>query len=94
MTTIAYGTLPDDLTIDEPYPMRLMGDDLAIVAEIVNQGIDSHLEAIRTTQNGRNITILDTPSMRCFLRRCAESDNDGAMELASCIMTTLNYEWI
>ena len=94
MTPLNYGTIPDELELTEPYPMRLMGDDLDTVAEIVNQGIDSHLEAVFTTQDGNHITIEDIKSMRCFLRRCNESDDENAQNLASCIMETLGYEWI
>jgi len=94
MKSLNYGTLPADLEIDEPYKMRLNSRDLSVVADIVNQGIDSHLEAVFTTQNGREVAIQDTSSLRCFLRRCVESDNGDAVELASSILYTLNYEWI
>lgn len=96
MTTksLTYGVVPDDLTIDEPYRMDLRGDDLQAVADIVNQGIDSHLEAVCTTQKGSVVHILDSASMRCFLRRCMESEDENTKDLASCIMCTLDYEWI
>ena len=74
--------------------MRLNSRDFELVADIVSQGIDSHLEAVFTSQNGNAISILDSDSMRCFLRRCVESDCDEAMDLAACIMETLEYEWI
>lgn len=97
MQTLTYGTLPDDLALAEPYPMRLMGDDFDLFASVVNDGIDSHLEAVFTTQDGRNVTIEDTASMRCFLRRCIErweQGNEEAGDLASDILSTLDYEWI
>ncbi len=94
MQSLTYGVIPDDLKIDEPYRMDLRGDDLQTVADIVNQGIDSHLEAVLTTQNESIVHILDSDSMRCFLRRCMESDDENAEDLASCIMSTLDYEWI
>ena len=92
--TLSWGTIPDDLDCQTPYEMGLNQHDLQIVADIVNQGIDSHLEVVRTKQDGRKVTILDDASMRCFLRRCVESDDDNAHDLASCIMTTLNVEWV
>jgi len=95
MQSLSFGDVPADLTIDKPYPMVLNSQrDLNTVAAIVNQGIDSHLEAVFTSQNGRHTTINDSASMRCFLRRCAESDDENAQYLASCIMQTLGYEWI
>jgi hypothetical protein len=55
------------------------------------------LEAVRTTQDGRTIKIMDTASLRCFIRRLTErwdAGNDEAGDLASTILETLDYEWI
>ena len=97
MQSLTYGTVPADLTIDTPYPMRLMGEDFDLVADVVNEGIDSHLEAVRTEQDGRTIKLMDTASLRCFIRRLTErwdAGNDEAGNLASAILETLDYEWI
>ena len=97
MQSLTYGTVPADLTIDAPYPMELMGDDWDLAAAVINEGIDSHLEAVRTTQDGRTIKIMDTASLRCFIRRLTErwdAGNDEAGDLASNILDTLDYEWI
>ena len=98
MRTLSRGIVPEDLTIGEPYPMQLNVCDAMAVAAIVNQGIDSHLEAVCTeshVQDGKlHVTILDDASMRCFLRRCVESDDENTQDLASCIMQTLGIEWI
>lgn len=94
MTSLTFGIIPKDLTITKPYHMVLNQSDLTLVASIVNQGINSHLEAVRTRQTGRNVEILDSASMRCFLRRCIESGNRDAEQLASDIMYTLDYEWL
>lgn len=94
MTSLTFGIIPKDLTITKPYHMVLNQSDLTLVASIVNQGIDSHLEAVRTRQTGRNVEILDSASMRCFLRRCIESGNGDAEQLAYDIMYTLDYEWL
>lgn len=94
MQSLNYGVIPDDLAIDEPYRMDLRGDDLQAVADIVNQGIDSHLEAVLTTQDESIVHILDSASMQCFLRRCMESDDENTQDIASCIMSTLDYEWV
>lgn len=95
MKSVTWGTIPTDLRITEPYPLVLNNrTDFETVAAIVNQGIDSHLEAVHTTQSGKRITIEDSASMRCFLRRCIESVDENAHDLASCIMQTLEIEWV
>jgi hypothetical protein len=98
--TLSYGEIPDDLTIDKPYPMGLNATDEALVCSIINQGIDSHLEAVFFEDHGirkgkRHIDIVPKLecSMRCFLRRLVEHSDEG-FDLASCIMTTLGYEWV
>ncbi len=94
MQSMTFGQVPADLEIGEPYEMTLNPSDLRTVAAIVNQGIDSHLEAVFTEQKRNQVRIMDSASMRCFLRRCMESDDDNAQDLASSIITTLGYEWI
>jgi hypothetical protein len=99
MIPLTYGTLPDDLSIDEPYAMSLNAPDEALVASIINQGIDSHLEAVSVDDRGirdhhHDIDIRDTASLRCFLRRLVERGDDEALDFASYILSTLNYEWI
>ena len=96
--TYSHGIIPDDLAITEPYRMELIRQDLTTVAAIVNQGIDSHLEAVFTEQgpvgHKTDVAIMDTKSMRCFIRRCMESGDEKAESLAADIITTLGYEWI
>ena len=92
--TLSFGNIPSDLEITEPYEMRLNSTGLQLVASIVNQGIDDHLEAVFTKQNGRDVTIIDSKSMQTFLRRCIESGDEDKEQFASCIVTTLGYEWV
>jgi len=75
--------------------MVLNAKDYEVFAEIVNQGIDSHLEAVHATADdtGR-VAIKDTASMKCFIRRCTESDNERAHDMASSIINFLGFEWI
>jgi hypothetical protein len=40
------------------------------------------------------IDVQDSESMRCFLRRCVESDDNAIIDFASAIMSTLDYEWV
>lgn len=96
METLTYGEIPADLSIGEPYRIRCGNQsDLTVCADAINQGIDAHLEAVRTTSRSPGeFTIDDSKSMRVFLRRLIETDNDEAHMLASDVMTTLGYEWI
>ena len=92
---LTWGVLPETLPENAtPYTMALKGEDFQDVADIINQGIDSHLEAVFTKQEGSKITILNNASLRCFLRRCTESDNENMWDIAFCIMSTLDIEWI
>jgi hypothetical protein len=91
------GTVPDAADFDPadfPYPLTLNRSDLELVARIVNVGIDSHLEAVSTKQDGRDVWIRDVPSMRCFIRRCVEDESEDAYDFASCVLSTLRIEWV
>ncbi len=103
MTTLDYGEIPTDLTIDKPYDMWLNAPDETVICAAINQGIDSCLEAVHFDDHGRDdphgapqrhITIRDSASMRRLLCRLMESCDDNANDLAADIMGTLGYEWI
>jgi len=52
-TYYSLGTVPADViekTFTEPYPMELVGADRDLMFEMVNQGIDAHLEAFTESQ--------------------------------------------
>ncbi len=65
-----------------------------LIADIINQGIDGYLQAVITERIGNDIYIQDSDSLKCFLRRCEESQKDELRDMASSIMYTLDYEWI
>ena len=99
METLNYGTLPEVAEIVE----ACSGEGYQIgnfpatpeISEAVNQGIDSHLEAVFFAQSGRDLTI-EADSMPVFLRRLVEmweEGNEEAGDLASCILGTLGFEW-
>jgi len=95
MKSMNYGTLPDLEDIpNEPYPIGCNQPTLDIVAAIVNQGIDSHLEAVITEREGNTITIKDAKSLHTFIRRCIESDDDDTLCLAQDICQTIDIEWV
>lgn len=79
------------------YPMTIRcKTEWAMIAGIVNQGIDSHLEALteRSTFDASTGEILIHPEeLPCFLRRLAESDDtDEAWSLRLGILGTLGIE--
>jgi len=99
MRTLTFGEVPADLTINEPYPMELTASDEETICAAINQGIDSHLEAVHFEDNGiknnkRCLSITDSKSLRCLVRRLFEDGSDNAYSLASGIMQTLDIEWI
>ena len=97
---MTWGVMPDrdefktKVADHSPYQMKLVGDDFGACTEAINQGIDSHLEAVFFEQDGQRITILDAGSLHTLVRRLSEMDDDAAMSLASAIMDTLGYEWV
>ena len=100
MESLTYGILPEAHKIVEGCEGEgyRIGNfpNMQEIAEAINQGIDSHLEAIFFTQDGRNITI-EPDSMPVLLRRLVEMWDDGnedAGDTASCILSTLGFEWI
>lgn len=105
MESLSYGTLPPleefKTSVEERnewpadgYPMKLNSSDFIHVQTAVNQGIDSHLEAVAFTQDDARIVITDVGSMHTLLRRLLEDGSEEAQDLASSIMFTLGFEWI
>ena len=81
----------------EDYPMSLVGEDVILVTRCVNQGIDSHLEAFTESSfihnSPRRLECRVSPKdMPILLRRLDEIGSDAAMQLRSCILTTLEIE--
>lgn len=113
MRSLTYGQLPDRsefmaATADHfPYPMELVGQSAMVAIDAVNQGIDSHLEAVDAHgfrpryAHKAGVQIESPESMHTFLRRLTERwerddspDGEEAGDLASCILETLGYEWV
>lgn len=114
---MTYGTLPKRAKfvrrvrpmIPDGYDMELVGSSVKPAIDAINQGIDSHLEAVFFEEfeagHKLGIRIRDAGSLHTFLRRLLELDPDAyeydperesppAEDLASAIMTTLDYEWV
>ena len=80
--SLTFGEMPDrpafdEIVADEPYSLTIRNPALwTAVAAIINQGIDSHLEAVacRADHTTGEIVFDDRSSLWTFLRRCTESD--------------------
>lgn len=103
MQPLTYGALPDVLVVGETYNMELVGEAREVVARAINQGIDSHLEAVCFDQYDASNTVasrlglnIEPGSVRVLLRRLVEQWHGGCEEsgsLAGDILGTLGYEW-
>jgi hypothetical protein len=89
------------------YPMELVGADVGYITKAINRGIDSHLEAVAWEHfKGKYphklcVRVLGAASLHTLIRRLIEIGeaeglhvDEGALDLASSIMYTLDYEWI
>ena len=103
--SFTYGTTPEAVIRKalsecghDPYPMELCGKEGELVRELVNQGIDSHLQAVtgKFTVNGNRLHCkVDHDGMVCLLRRLNESEDfDTASSIRGGILTTLEIEEI
>jgi hypothetical protein len=94
----------------EAYPMKIVDDgEWAALAAAVNQGIDSHLEAVACEERAYGhsgagyLTVLDAGSLHTLIRRlietadwsaCGEDDTPPGLALASNILDTIGIEWV
>ncbi len=107
----SYGTTPDYIILDRapaPYHMELVGEVAVVVEKVVNQGIDSHLEAcfkkdIDSYEWGQDENPLHTTRLNCevspeslvvLLRRLYEEGSEEAEMLRRDILDTLDIEEI
>jgi hypothetical protein len=81
------------------YPMKLRGDDADLIIDVVNQGIDSHLQAV--TESTFEPVWDYGPALKCevsykdlsvILRRLMETGNEESDILARDIGETLGLE--
>ena len=83
-----------------PYPVEFHpgSADYQSFCQAVNQGIDSHLEAIMFSEQpgswGRVKFIVHKSSVRSLVRRLLESGEDNDTSLARSICQTLDIELI
>jgi len=103
-----YGTLPtkkeieDAVCKDNPegdfeVGFAIDGDDYQAFQRAVNQGIDSHLEAVfvEQSQRGRHtIFTMDYNSVYVLVRRLIEAGDDASLDYASALLYSLDIEWV
>jgi len=108
MITVHFGTVADDIVTQSlgshNYPMELVAEDAELMRRMVNQGIDSHLEAVTGTFDwgtrdvgGKPLCSIlkcsvDPKGMICLLRRLIEDESEEAHMLREDILTTLDIE--
>lgn len=89
----AMAQCPDGYPVEMPH-----GYEFDLLCEAINQGIDSHLEAVQFTEfsgsYGKRGFKFNPETLSVLVRRLMESDNDEAQSLASGICETLNIELI
>ena len=112
-TFYSYGTAPVELIREaleqqcpKGYKMELTGKDRELVTKLVNQGIDSHLEALTSSNfNNRVVPIKGSVVRRSFLdcripaddmlvllRRLSDDGSEQAMLMRIDILGTLDIE--
>jgi hypothetical protein len=103
--TFSFGATPEDVikkrvNIETPegYSMQIKNqDEWKIISDVVNQGIDSHLEGFTRSKfdNKTGKCLIHPEEMTTFLRRLYEFDgSDIAINLRSGILATLGIEEI
>jgi hypothetical protein len=99
---ITYTQIRDAMK-DKPYTMNLVGNDAVLVRAVVNQGIDSHLEACFCPVFGDRYDVqtkairgpcldcsVSVESLPVLLRRLMETGNEDAECLVGDILGTLD----
>ena len=101
MKTYSYLSTPKSVIrkkLKKNYKMELSRSDAQIITEIVNQGIDSHLEAVTNStfewEEGKLHCDISPHSMATIIRRLGERTDDEALMLRTDILFTLGIEEI
>jgi hypothetical protein len=102
LCAVDYATVREAMQ-DEHYTMSLVGDGAKIVEDVVNQGIDAHLEACYLPDRGdcyewigRRLNCrVSAESLPVLLRRLSEwtpDDDCESLSLCEDILTSLNFD--
>ena len=102
--SFSYGTTPEEIikekvTKQTPggYPMHIKNqNEWSVIANVVNQGIDSYLEGFTrsTFDNQTGKCLIHPEEMTTFLRRLSDSGDEEAWILRTDILSTLGIEEI
>ena len=83
---------------NKSFTAELCQTDAKLLASVVNQGIDSHLEAVTTSnfswESGKLVCTISPLDLTVIMRRLAKSDNDDMLDLRSVILQSLDIEEI
>jgi hypothetical protein len=104
MVSFSYGSTPEEF-IDKRaraiapsgYSMEIKNqDEWDVLVEVVNQGIDSHLEGFTSSvfDSSTGKCNIAPEEMKVLLRRLYESGSEEAWQLRTDILYTLNIEEI
>ena len=100
--SFSFGATPPNI-IDERvakqtpngYPMTIKSQtEWSIIAEVVNIGIDAHLEGFTKSKFNNGDVVIHPSEMNLFLRRLYDNGKEEAWSLRSDILTTLGIEEI
>jgi hypothetical protein len=101
MQTYSFGMCPDEVIkqaaiaqCPNGYPMKIVDQtEWKAIADAVNMGIDSHLEAIteRSTFNN-GFANVHPEELHVLLRRLYEAENEDGWDLRGAILSTLDIE--
>jgi len=102
--SFSYGTTPEKVIIDavknktpSGFNMHIKNqNDWAVIANVVNKGIDSHLEGFTMSSfdNKTGKCLIHPKEMTIFLRRLYEAGDEESLNLRSAILETLGIEEI
>lgn len=100
--SFSFGSTPEEIIkkrvySESPsgYPMTIKNqDEWSVIAEVVNQGIDSHLEGFTRSKFKNGECLIHPNEMTTFLRRLYENGSEMAWSLRSGILETLGIEEI
>ena len=100
----SFGTTPDKVIkvqvkkeTPSGYPMTIKSQkEWNVIAQAVNQNIDSHLEAFTRSafHSDTGVCIIHPDEMPTFLRRLYEAGDEESWSLRSAILDTLDIEEI
>lgn len=102
MSAYSFLTTPPEAVLaatnGRPFSAWLNPQDAELLRQVVNQGIDAHLQAVTESafswEQGKLACVIAPPDLVVILRRLGELDSQPAQELRSSILEALGIEEI